>query len=83
MWIITDTQGRTITVDELPDDAYACDESGFEVDLGDLRESGEAEQLADSGYFGREQRRILIWDSEEASEDDPGTRAIASAEWQD
>ena len=82
MWTITDTQNREITIEQLQSDypdLVAYDESGFDIDLDD----GLTDSLADNGYFGREGRRILFWADEQSSENDPGSNAVASAEWTD
>lgn len=78
-WVITNDRGQQIKLGDLDDGVVAYDESGSDVDLDDLSE--RAEELADAGYGNRASRRILIWESEEDSQNDDGARAIASARW--
>jgi len=86
-WLINDNQGSTAKFDresmiamyhECPD-LVAIAESGFEVELDDLCD--EPEQMADSGYGDRDSRRIVLWESEDESEDDAGANAFASIVW--
>lgn len=74
---IRDNQGRETSIaaliEEFPD-LVAYDESGFYVDINDL----DADAVATSGYFGPDHRRILLWSSEEDSENDTGGKAVAS-----
>ena len=81
MWYVTDTRGRVCDRTDFDADCVAYDESGFAVDIDDLY--GDGSLLADSGYCGREYRRVLIWACEADSENDTGGRAIASAVWRD
>lgn len=83
-WTITDNRNAATSIKrilaEYPD-AVAYDESGFDVDLDDLADDSAA--LADAGYSDRASRRILVWATEEDSQNDTGARAIASAEWEE
>lgn len=84
MFEISTSTGRTETIESLIaayPDLYAADESGFEVDPQEILTDPEA--VADAGYGGRETRRILFWESEQDSENDPGQHSIASATWEE
>ena len=84
MFQITTSTGRRETIETLISrypDLYAADESGFEVDPQEMIDN--AETVADAGYGNRESRRILFWESEEDSENDPGQKSIAEARWED
>ena len=84
MFQITTSTGRRETLETLIaryPDLYAADESGFEIDPQEMIDN--AETVADAGYGDRESRRILFWESEEDSENDPGQKSIAEARWED
>lgn len=84
MFTVTTSTGRRETIENLIadyPDLYAADESGFEVAPQDMIDDPEA--VADAGYGSRETRRILFWESEQDSENDPGQRSIAVATWEE
>ena len=84
MFQITTSTGRRDTIESLIagyPDLYAADESGFEVAPQDMLD--DAETVADAGYGDRESRRILFWESEQDSDNDPGERSIAEARWEE
>lgn len=85
MWKITDSKrcDTETTIEELKQEypnLVAYDESGWDVDIDDFIDDPEG--LADAGYVDRDQRRILFWATEEESENDPGHRTVACAEWE-
>ena len=80
MFALTTSTGRRVTIESLIaeyPDLYAADESGFEIDPQQMLD--DPETVADAGYGNRETRRILFWESEQDSENDPGQRSIAAA----
>jgi hypothetical protein len=84
MFTLTTSTGRRETIESLIaeyPDLYAADESGFAVDPQDMLD--DPYTVADAGYGSRETRRILFWESEQDSENDPGQRSIAAATWEE
>ena len=80
-WRIIDSSHNKVTIEQLSveyPNLVAYDESGHEVFPEDFT---DPISLADAGYFGREERRILFWANEADSENDDGSSAIAKAVW--
>ena len=78
MWKIIDNMGQeqsiTVMMAEHPE-LIGYDESGFEVEPMDLLLYPD--EIADGGYFGASERRILFFQHEHEADD--GLSAIAKA----
>lgn len=84
MFCFTDNEGRNSSLSILRatyPDLVGYDESGFDVDLDQMETEPEA--LADNGYSGREDRRIVFWKDDHVAINDPGVHAVASASWEE
>lgn len=82
MWVIVGTQNQPMDRADFDAQCVAYDESGWDVEIDDLFGDEDTQKgLANAGYGDACSRRILLWASEEESEQDDGTKAIAEATW--